>query len=717
LSHKQQKTPLMNTKNLLLATVFGFTAMISFAQQPAKVWAQITDANAVPFVNADGNLVSNNASLNAVLETQEITSVQAALPASKQAKLQRVYEFSCACSLSDLSASLEKVSVVSGIENAPSYQVLATPNDYNLGLANNYALDLINAQGAWDLSTGNSNIVLGISDQNMSPNHSELLGKVVHYDASNMATVTHGNAVSILAAGNTNNNNGLSSIGYNSSIAFYQMNYNEVIAASNAGIRVINISWSSGCFYNQYEQDAVTEAYDNGSFIIAAAGNGVTCGSPDALVYPAAYAHVFSVTSIGSADNHEQYAGDASSTHQHNQMVDLSAPGYGVAVAPADGWYINSSGTSYAAPMVTGTVGLMLAVNPCLSTSNIEMILKNSSVDINALNPLYAGKIGAGRLNAAAAVAMAQGFVNEANFNATIQGLCVSSSATVTLNPSGAVAPYTVTWSNGMTGTQNSGLASGTYQLTLTDALGCTTDTTIFINAPTAVQVNGVSSNVQCFGQANGAIDVTVMQGTPAYTYSWDNGATTEDLTNLAPGTYRLVVVDGNGCSSITSYEITQPTEIVLSTSVVDVTANNNGSIDLSIEGGEPAYIIAWSNGAVTEDQQNIAAGTYNVTVFDANGCTASTQVVVNNNSVSGIEEQNNATMNVYPNPSNGASQVTWSGAMTEINVVDQNGRTIVQATIEGTNSYSLEGLSVGTYFVRLANAEGIAGTQRIVVL
>jgi hypothetical protein len=239
----------------------------------------------------------------------------------------------------------------------------------------------------------------------------------------------------------------------------------------------------------------------------------------------------------------------------------------------------------------------------------------------------------------------------------------------------------------------------------------------MIINTPTAVQVNGVSTNVQCFGQANGAIDVTVMQGTPAYTYSWDNGATTEDLTNLAPGTYRLVVVDGNGCSSITSYEITQPTEIVLSTSVVDVTANNNGSIDLSIEGGEPAYIIAWSNGAVTEDQQNIAAGTYNVTVFDANGCTASTQVVVNNNSVSGIEEQNNATMNVYPNPSNGASQVTWSGAMTEINVVDQNGRTIVQATIEGTNSYSLEGLSVGTYFVRLANAEGIAGTQRIVVL
>jgi hypothetical protein len=149
----------------------------------------------------------------------------------------------------------------------------------------------------------------------------------------------------------------------------------------------------------------------------------------------------------------------------------------------------------------------------------------------------------------------------------------------------------------------------------------------------------------------------------------------------------------------------------------VDVTANNNGSIDLTVEGGVPAYLIAWSNGAVTEDQSNLAAGTYDVTVFDANGCTANAQVVLVDNSVSGIEEQNGAVMHVYPNPSNGTSQVTWNGNMTEMSVVDQNGREIVRENIEGTNAFSLQGLSVGTYFVRLANAEGIAGTQRIVVL
>jgi hypothetical protein len=91
--------------------------------------------------------------------------------------------------------------------------------------------------------------------------------------------------------------------------------------------------------------------------------------------------------------------------------------------------------------------------------------------------------------------------------------------------------------------------------------------------------------------------------------------------------------------------------------------------------------------------------------------------VVLVDNSVSGIEEQNSAALSVYPNPSNGTSQVTWNGNMTEMSVVDQNGREIVRENIEGTKAFSLQGLSVGTYFVRLANAEGIAGTQRIVVL
>lgn len=706
----------MKTIALLSALILGSLTSLSFGQV-SKVWVQIIDQSAIPVLSVDGTLTSNNEAFNAAISTVGITKVTQALPSSRQQKLQQVYEIECACSEEVLANTLKSIPVFSGIESAPNYQLLYTPNDYNLGVANNYALDLINAQGAWDITHGNASFIIGISDQNVNPAHEELVGKIVSYDASNLATPTHGNAVCAIAAGNTNNNTGLSSIGFNSSIAFYQMNYNQLLTATYSGIRVLNLSWTSGCFYNQYEQDVMTEVYNNGTFIIAAAGNGNTCNSPDALVYPAAYAHVFAVTSIGELDNHEQVNGDPLSTHQHNQMVDLSAPGYNVAIAPMDGWYLNSSGTSYAAPYVTGTVALMLAVNPCLGNIDIETILKNTSTNIDALNPLYAGKIGSGRLNAAAAVLYAQTFVHEAIFNVNIQGTCASTSSTVSLNPTNVTGIPSVTWSNGMVGFQNTGIETGTYTLTLVDAIGCSSDTTFTVNAPVAVQVSGVVTQIQCFGQANGAIDVSVLQGNPAFTYAWDNGATTQDLTNLNVGTYRLTVVDANGCISYSSYTISQPDEIILNATVTNELQGNDGSIDLTINGGVPSYTTIWSNGISTEDQTNLSAGTYEVTIVDGNGCMNSLEVIVLSNQTSNISEQSAINMTVFPNPSMGNATVKWNEEMEQLTVTDYNGRIVYRKEINGLNSIEISSLSSGTYMVNLYNKEGIAGTQRIVVL
>ena len=706
----------MKTAAFLLVIILGSLTTVSIGQV-SKVWAQINDNAAIPTRATNGQLSSTDNALNSTIAAISITNISQALPDSKQEKLQRVYEIECACAEEVLMNSLKSVAVISGIEAAPNYQVLYTPNDYNLGLANNYALDLINAEGAWDITQGNASFIIGISDQNVNPAHEELAGKIVSYDASNLATPTHGNAVCAIAAGNTNNNIGLSSIGFNSSIAFYQMNYNQLLVATYSGIRVLNLSWTSGCFYNQYEQDVMTEVYNNGTFIIAAAGNGNTCSSPDALVYPAAYAHVFAVTSIGSMDNHEQVSGDPLSTHQHNQMVDLSAPGYNVAIAPMDGWYLNSSGTSYAAPYVTGTVALMLAVNPCLGNVDLETILKNTSTNIDALNPLYAGKIGSGRLNAAAAVLFAQTYVHEAIFNVNVQGTCASTSSTVSLNPGNVTGNVSVTWSNGMVGIQNTGIETGTYTVTLVDAIGCSSDTTFTVNAPVAVQVNGIVTQIQCFGQANGAIDVSVLQGNPMFTYAWDNGATTQDLTNLDAGTYRLTVVDANGCISYSSYTISQPTEITINATVTDEVQGNDGSIDLTITGGVPSYATLWSNGVNTEDQTNLTAGTYEVTVVDGNGCMNSLEVIVLNNQTNSITEEHAINMTIFPNPSMGNATVQWNEEMVQLMVIDNNGRVVYDKEINGLNSIEINELSSGTYYVNLFNKEGIAGTQRIVVL
>ena len=401
-------------KSVCFFLLLNISVLPQVFSQSSKVWLTILEDEHIPFYASDGRLISRDSVFNLYINSLDIVSCNQALPSSRNKLLRKVYELSSNSSQNDLENSLRNfVTAVSGIYPAPVYDTLHTPNDYNIvsGI-NNYALNLINAQSAWDITLGDSNVVIAITDQSYSPNHSELLGKCAYINAGT-STPTHGTAVAILAAGNTNNNNGLSSIGYNCKLALYLMSYNEILNAAYAGAKVINISWTSGCFYNNYAEQVINEAYGVGAFLVSAAGNGTTCSNPTAYVYPAAFDNVFSVTSIGPLDNHMKILNDPTSTHQHNDKVDLSAPGYDVAITPAENWYLNSSGTSFAAPIVSGTVGLMLSVNPCLSRKDIDTILKISSVNIDSLNPTYIGLIGKGRLNAQAAVQMSAGWTSQ----------------------------------------------------------------------------------------------------------------------------------------------------------------------------------------------------------------------------------------------------------------------------------------------------------------
>lgn len=394
----------------------------------SKVWVTILNENHIPYQSTTRQLISNDSVFNVYINSLNIFSCTQALPSSRNKMLQKVYELTSSSSQDELEQTLtNNVHAVSGVYPAPIYDTLHTPNDYSIvPWVNNYALDLINAQTAWDITKGDSNVVIAISDQSYSPNHSELLGKYAYINAGT-STTTHGNAVAILAAGKTNNNNGLSSIGYNCKLGLYLMNFNEVLNAAYAGAKVINLSWTSGCSFNPYQQQVVNEAYGVGAFLVASAGNGSTCSNPAAYVYPASYDNVFSVTSIGPLDNHMKILNDPTSTHQHNDKVDLSAPGYDVAINPQENWYLNNSGTSYAAPIVSGTVGLMLSVNPCLSRKDIDTILKISSVNIDSINPTYIGLIGVGRLNAHAAVQLASGWASQP-MSVTSQPIGVSTS-------------------------------------------------------------------------------------------------------------------------------------------------------------------------------------------------------------------------------------------------------------------------------------------------
>ena len=333
-------------------------------------------------------------------------SIDKPLSNSRQPHLQQVYEFSCECDVVDLYVAMNKVPGLSGIEYGPVYETLAEPNDYhtytyynNPNLTSDWHLDLIWAQAAWDVTHGTEK--LAISDQNIWMNHEDIENKLLYYDTTNTHSQGHGTAVSTLAAGDTDNGVGIASIGYDTQFGFFRMNYNEVLSAAYSGYKVVNMSWTSGCNFNTYVNDALHEVYGLGVFLVASAGNGTTCGSPTELVYPASYDVVFSVSSVGADDSHEQANGN---THQHNSSVDLTAPGYDVPITAAPGWYLFGSGTSYAAPIVAGTASLIQSVFPGISPAQIKYILQSTAVNIDAQNPNYIGMLGSGRLMAGEAV-------------------------------------------------------------------------------------------------------------------------------------------------------------------------------------------------------------------------------------------------------------------------------------------------------------------------
>ena len=714
------KTTTPHLSKIAAVLFFAFFSFITNAQLPSSsIWVTINNQNVLPVENMEtGNLESSDAAFNTFIQNLNVVSVKRALPSSKKASLLNVYEIVSSSNSVDLyAAAVNNVNALSGVEYGPSYNTLFTPDDYTHSFTNDYALDLINAQNAWTITQGDPNVVIAVSDQNFTVTHEELVGKVVYYDASNTALETHGTAVAITAAGNTNNTTGKSSIGFNSKLSLYQMTFNDALVATYAGAKILNLSWTSGCVFSQYEQDVMNEIYNNGTFIVASAGNGTTCGGASNLVYPASYDNVFSVTSIGSNDNHEKVIGDPNSTHQHNLMVDIAAPGYDVALSAAPGWYLNTSGTSFAAPYVSGTAALMLAVNPCLTNDDLETLLKASAANIDAVNSSYVGLIGAGRLDAYEAVILASQ-TEKLIVDGNAQVACTASSGSISVTGSAGIAPYTASWNNGATGMTLNGLSAGTYTVTITDSQGCFADSSFTVVGSTPLVTTSIVQDVTCNGLNDGNIDLTVVSGSPSYTYAWDNGETTEDISNLSAGTYRLTVVDGNGCTTYASYNVYEPELLEGTLTQVDPNSSTLGSIDLTVTGGTPAYTYAWNNGDVTEDVTGLTAGYYEVTVTDANGCQVVLDTDLQQTSLASIGELTEGDVKVYPNPAKSNATISWGGNdVTSLMIVDVNGQVVSNEDVSMTNTYGINNLSSGVYMINLITNNNERMTKKFIVL
>jgi gliding motility-associated-like protein len=196
---------------------------------------------------------------------------------------------------------------------------------------------------------------------------------------------------------------------------------------------------------------------------------------------------------------------------------------------------------------------------------------------------------------------------------------------TVLTNLNGGTPTYLYSWSNGSTTGTLTGLCVGGYSLTATDANGCTATTSVVFTQPTVLSPLITPTNPTCNGGCNGSITANVSGGGGTYTYSWlPGGQTTSAITAQCTGNYQISILDNKGCSNTQTLALTAPTVVVANGSILsNVTCSGDcdAVATASPGGGTGSYTYLWTGGATTQSVSNLCAGSVNVLVQDANGC------------------------------------------------------------------------------------------------
>lgn len=223
---------------------------------------------------------------------------------------------------------------------------------------------------------------------------------------------------------------------------------------------------------------------------------------------------------------------------------------------------------------------------------------------------------------------------------------------TASANVTGGSGNFSYAWSNGGTTQTISGLAAGSYTVTVTDNVTlCTASSTTTVNQP-AVLTSGIAvNNVPCYGDSTGSLDLTVTGGTAPYTFLWSNGATSEDLSGVTAGSYSVTITDSRGCTATNSATVQQPSNPLTAsvTSQTDILCGAQSSVTVTANGGTSPYVFALDGGApqASGTFTNLAAGSHFITVTDANACFVTVDITILANCTDAKDDINNTYVNV----------------------------------------------------------------------
>ncbi len=223
------------------------------------------------------------------------------------------------------------------------------------------------------------------------------------------------------------------------------------------------------------------------------------------------------------------------------------------------------------------------------------------------------------------------------------------STGAIDISVSGGVSGYTYLWNGGATTQDRTGIPAGSYTVIVTDANDCKDTVTTIVTQPSALSASAVVTNLGCFGDNTGAIDLTPTGGTPGYTYVWTGGVTTQDRTGIPAGSYTVIVTDANSCKDTVDAIVTQPADIVLQT----VTGGGAycagaGGKEIALSGSETGVNYQLYNGINTVGAP--VAGTGSIISF-GNQTVAGTYTVVAKNATTNCVKNMSGSVAIIVNP------------------------------------------------------------------
>lgn len=350
-----------------------------------------------------------------VVETFQITRIRSSFYFSNDDKLRRTFRiyFNQANQAAEIIKALQADNQVEYAEYVPLHKKSLTPNDLGPNSTSNtgqWFLHRINAQAAWDISTGDQNIKVAVVDDAVMVGHNDLApnilpGRDVSLNTSNPSppnsSYDHGTHVAGIVSARSNNGTGIASIGYTVKIIpikatndpqFVTDGYEGITWAAQNGADVINMSWGSDQG-GTTGQNVINAASNLGVVLVAAAGN----DDVSTVFYPAGFNNVISVASTASNDAKSGFS-------NYGTWIKIAAPGSSIRSTTVDGAYDFKSGTSMASPLVAGLCGLILSVNPSFTPAQVLNCLQSTATNINSQNSTLIGQLGAGRINAAGAL-------------------------------------------------------------------------------------------------------------------------------------------------------------------------------------------------------------------------------------------------------------------------------------------------------------------------